>query len=405
MKKNPFIINIIANGVWGPEGLSGSDRIFIESARRWAKWGYKVNIFGWEDTLEICKRNNLKGVDYVLWPAKKYQKFGFTVIYIARTIRGCLQALKMSPSFTQTIIYSASDFWPDILPGFIMSRKLKNTKWVGSLYLFAPNPCKGFSGKVEFWPPIIKNYFYYFSQKPIIFLLKKFADLIFVTYDLDKKRLITGGVCPKRVKVVYGGVDLAIPKMVKNPDKKRYDGVFVGRFHPQKGLLDLIKTWHNVCKVKSNARLALIGLGDPKQEKELLESIKRHKLSSQVELLGTLDGREKYEVLKSSMVYLCPSLYDSGGMATIEAMAAGLPVVSFDIAAVRSLIPKGTLRVPFKDTKKFAEAVLELLNDQKLYKNISSAAIDLANEWDWDLRAKRILDFMETSFNPANNLN
>lgn len=388
-------INIIANGIWGPEGLSGGDRIFIESARRWAKLGYKVNIFGWEDTLEMCKRNNLKGVKYILWPAKRYQKLGFLPLYFIRTIKGCLEAMHPPRLSEKVVVYSASDFWPDSLPGLVMSMRLKDAKWIGSFYLFAPNPLKGFSGQTKLRVPTIKSIFYYFSQKPIIWLLERFADLIFVTYDLDKERFIKMNIQPKRIKVIYGGVDLTIPQTVQTPKRKTYDGVFVGRFHPQKGLFELIETWYHVCKVKDNARLAIIGLGEPEQEKKLREMIKKYKLNSKIDLLGALDGREKYKILKSSMVYLCTNLYDSGGMATIEAMAAGLPVVSFDIAAIRSLIPKGTLSVSFKNTKKFAKATLRLLEDRKLYERISKEAVSLASEWDWDSRAKRILGFMK----------
>ena len=66
------------------------------------------------------------------------------------------------------------------------------------------------------------------------------------------------GVSPNKVKAIYGGVSLKEINKVPSQEKK-YDGCFVGRLHPQKGPLELVKIWSLVCKVRENAKLALIG--------------------------------------------------------------------------------------------------------------------------------------------------
>jgi glycosyltransferase involved in cell wall biosynthesis len=72
-----------------------------------------------------------------------------------------------------------------------------------------------------------------------------------------------------------------------------------------------------------------------------------------------------------------------------------LPVVSFDFPATRSLLPRGTVRVPFRDGKAFGQAVLKLLDDPHLYAQTKADALGLAAQWDWDARAKRTLEFFE----------
>jgi glycosyltransferase involved in cell wall biosynthesis len=53
-------------------------------------------------------------------------------------------------------------------------------------------------------------------------------------------------------------------------------------------------------------------------------------------------------------------------MAAWEAMACGLPGVSFDLPALRTYYPKGMLKTPCYDLKAFAENILKLLNDEIL---------------------------------------
>lgn len=394
MKKSNLTINIIANAALGPS-LSGGDRIFIESARRWAKWGHKVNIYVWEEGLRMCQRNKLTGVNYILWPIGRLKKLGFTATYLLRTIKGCFEVYKMKLQKGKVVIYSASDFWPDSLPGFLMSQRLK-APWAAAFYLFAPNPFKGFTGDYQL--PSLRSLFYFLGQRPIYWFIKKFADLIFVTYDLDRVPFEKDGIPKEKIKVMYGGVNLQEVKNSSPKKKSYYTACFVGRFHPQKGLKELVEAWDLVCQSRKGAKLALVGTGEEKWGKWLREEVQKRGLKDNVDFLGFLDGKEKFKVLKSARVYLCTNLYDSGGMATIEAMATGLPVVSFDIPAIRSLIPSGTLRVPFRDSRAFAKAVLKILEDKELSDKISWEALDLAKEWDWDKRAKRSLGFLEELF-------
>ncbi len=121
-------------------------------------------------------------------------------------------------------------------------------------------------------------------------------------------------------------------------------------------------------------------------------SIQREDLGQNIELLGYLDGIEKFEIFKHSKIVLHPAIYDSGGMAAAEAMAWGLPGVSFDLDALKSYYPKGMLKARIGDHKQFSELVLSLLNDNELYKNTSKDAYELIRgSWEWDARADEVL--------------
>jgi glycosyltransferase involved in cell wall biosynthesis len=87
-----------------------------------------------------------------------------------------------------------------------------------------------------------------------------------------------------------------------------------------------------------------------------------------------------------------PAVYDVGGMAAAEALAVGLPGVSFDLPALRAYYPRGFLKAKPGDFQGFADCLYRLLTEPELYKNLSAEAFVAGQEWDWDARAKRILD-------------
>jgi glycosyltransferase involved in cell wall biosynthesis len=193
---------------------------------------------------------------------------------------------------------------------------------------------------------------------------------------------------------VYGGVEIEQIERVK-AGGNAYDGCFVGRIHPQKGVVGLIEIWHHVCKVKPDARLALIGNGPKEYENKVRIEIIRRGLEDSVDLLGYVDGVQKYAILKSSKVFLHTSVYDNSGMTGAEAMACGVPVVRFDIPTLEVAYPKGTLVAPLLDYRKFADLVLILLSNHSLYSKMSEQGKEIAKEWDWDKRSNDSLEFVQ----------
>lgn len=382
-------LHIIANAALGP-GLSGGDRIFIELARRAARKGYAVNVFVWEEGLAMCKRNCLENVNYIVWPARSFAKFGLPLSYLLRTIKGCIRAFRHECDNDNCVIYSASDFWPDSLPGFLMSRKLRGSKWIGSLYSFAPNPLsKAGRRYVKGIGSLIKYLLYYLSQKPAYWLIKKYADMVFVTNEPDRSKFVTRNRSIDRIVAVKGGVDLELLVRIPAPKEKKHDAIFIGRIVPQKGVLELIEIWRLVCEKKRDARLALYGDG-PLMEK-VKERIKRYNLENNIDLFGFVDGISKVEGIKASKIVVHPSVYDSGGMAAAEAMACGLPGVSFDIEALRTYYPKGMLKAPIGNYERFANLVVKLLVDRRLYEKTKMDALELAHEWGWEIVIENIL--------------
>jgi len=393
--KKLISLNIIVNwSFFDGKGMSGGDRIFIELSRRWAKLGCQINIFTNESGFKMCKSNGLREANFFIWPSERFNKLGIYFTGMIRTLIGIKEALRVKlPPNSRNFVYSSSDFLPDALPGFLMKLKNPQAKWIAAFFLFAPKPWQKespYKGKSWF-----RGFIYWLFQLPIYWLVKNYADMAFVTSEPDVEKFVTKKRSKDKIVVIRGGVNIKPSEeylssgRVLPLGKRRYDACFIGRFHPQKGVIELVDIWKLVCQRIPKAKLVMIG--DGPLEKEVREKIQKLNLEKNIELVGFKDGEEKYEIFKQSKIVVHPAIYDSGGMAACEAMAWGLPGVSFDLEALKTYYPKGMLKTPCYNLEKFSENIVLLLTDKELYKITSQEAILWAREWDWDKRAGEIL--------------
>jgi glycosyltransferase involved in cell wall biosynthesis len=382
-----------AGGGLGQKGMSGGDRIARACIHKWAAEGQKVRLFTGRSGQGIYDLEGREGAEVILTSSYLMNKFsylGLLVFEFLATLGGCLKIFKLRREVSNgDVIYSSSDFWPDSIPALLLKLIRPGVRWVAGFYLFAPAPWeKNTPYKKQ---NRLVGLFYWLTQQPIYWLVNRFADIVFVTSQPDVHRFITRKRGEDRVLVIRGGVDIHpseeyLASSGFTPPKERlYDACFVGRFHYQKGVLEMIDIWQLVCQKRKNAKLAMIGNGP--LEDQVKEAIKTKGLETDVDLLGFRDGVQKYEVFKNSRIVVHPATYDSGGMAAAEAMAWGLPGVSFDLEALKTYYPHGMIKVPQGDIQGFADEIIQLLSSEDHYLKIAGEAKNLIREeWDWKKR-------------------
>ena len=374
--------------------MSGGERIAIELCKRWAASGKaRIDVIG-SNLTEALWSPHLAGAPvrfHRIAELKEGENLLFS--YLKRVVTGTAFACRFRmDGQAVNLVYSASDFWPDSLPAlFLYLRNRDRCRWISGFYLFAPNPLKGFMEKGSWRLPTLRNTVYWLSQKPIYLVVKYLANAVFVTSDPDIEPFVTSRRGRDRVLAIRGGVDTAPassfdrePETTKNGG--HYDAVFVGRFHPQKGVVDLVEIWKMVTEEIPGARLALIGAGP--LENEVAKAIARNGLEKEISVLGYMDGDKKYDVFKRSSLILHPALYDSGGMAAAEGMAWGLAGVSYDLRALKTYYPKGMVKVPLGDKASFAGAIVELLKGDPERRRLGDEARELIMKmWNWESRS------------------
>ncbi len=381
------------------DGLSGGDRIFTEFLKRWRE-RVELTLVGSEEAVELVRKRVGDGVRLIQSDVKSTAResslpalFGHIVRRVAcgfRAVRKHMDELRSCDC-----VYSVSDFYPDFLPALWLKLRFPSITWVAGYYLFAPPP----------WAPdtpykrrhFLRGLLYWLMQRPSYWLVKRYADVVFVTSEPDVPWFVTRRRSVDRVIVVQGGVDIAASEayltsgQVVPVAQRRYDACFVGRFHFQKGVLILPGIWKKVCEKRPTARLAMIGIGQ--LEPDIRRKVADLGLGGNIDFLGFQDGTEKFEIFKQSKLMLHPATYDSGGMAAAEGLAWGLPGVSFDLEALKTYYPQGMVKAPCFDEQAFAEAILRLLDDESFYREQAAAAHALiVDVWDWRKRAETIFN-------------
>lgn len=153
----------------------------------------------------------------------------------------------------------------------------------------------------------------------------------------------------------------------------------VGRLTHQKGFDLLVQAWAKVAKERPDWKLIILGEGEDRQL--LTELINKHQLSSKVNLVGTVNNTEDY--YKKSDIFCLSSKYEGFGMVLIEALAFGLPIVSFDCdtGPAEILEDTGSILVPPNNVELLADALIKLMDNEEERKAISFKSKEKSKEY------------------------
>ncbi len=398
MKEHKLTIHIFSLAVEGV-GISGGDKIFIEFARNW-KNTENVIIHTWDAGVQMMDKQGLsegKSLNIINYNATRISKFGKIPFYIFRIILGAFKAcLLRTENSKYTVFYSSSEFLIDVVPTLILKFRYPKSIWVASWYQTAPNPLVGFGDSSRDQKHRFKALLYWLSQIPTRPLISLFSNFVLVNNN-DEMNEFPKHNKLKKVGVVLGAVDISKIEIWKNKltSQAKYKAVFQGRFHPQKGVSELIDIWKLVVNQIPSAKLVMIGDGPEMQT--VIKKIEKYHLEKNIELKGYLfDGEEKYQIFVNSEIVVHPSYFDSGGMASAEAAAFGLPIVGFNLPAYKYYYPKGMLKVPIGNKTAFAKAVIYLLVNSKERRKIGKEAmLSIHKNFDWKVRAKETLNLIK----------
>lgn len=176
-------------------------------------------------------------------------------------------------------------------------------------------------------------------------------------------------------------------------DARRPVMLFVGRVAFEKNLAFLIRATDIVRR--SHPEILFIIAGRGPAESRLAKMTRRLGLEHNVRFIGYLDRmRELPACYCAADVFVFASDTETQGLVLLEAMAAGLPVVSTAVMGTRDILApgRGALVAP-QDEAGFAAATIRLLNDASLRTQLAADAPQYAREWAANVMARRLADF------------
>ncbi len=219
-----------------------------------------------------------------------------------------------------------------------------------------------------------KKNFYIFAEK----ISARYKDKLICVSKFDRQAGIENKIAPENrlitinngiEKIIFFDRDVARQKL-NLPLEKIVIGT-IANFYETKGLTYLISSAKKLTDQFPNVIFRLIGFGQ--LEKELKSKINSLKLHNNFFLSKVLDGK-KY--LKAFDIYVLPSIKEGFPYALLEAMRAGLPIVTTKVGGIPELIKneKNGLLVEPANPNKLTDAIIKLLENKSLASQLANQA-------------------------------
>ena len=212
-------------------------------------------------------------------------------------------------------------------------------------------------------------------------------------------------VSPHKVRVIPAGVDLKMFTPTGRARARQSLGLTedkiilsVSRIEPLKGL-DILIGAVAMLQDHRNTRLVIVG-GDPGRNgamKRLGSMAATLGISDMVTFTGAVDHARIPTYLSAADVFVIPSYHESFGLAALEAMACGIPVVACRVGGLKTFITNGETGylIPWHCPEPFTQRLEMLLANPALRESIGGAARATAQKMDWSITAREIVNLYD----------
>ena len=358
--------------------VTGGEVRWIEIAKQWIEAGNEVHVLTPRTGEELCEKLHLEAQFHISDQSAARKSLGSMVYnYAVRTLKARFALPRSVLVLEPDLIYSATEHYYDTLPAAFLKKKT-GSRWAAVVHWVAP---------LERHGNPFSNLFFYVQQRLGLRLVKKYADSVLAVSDSTRNDLVRLGFPSHKLHVVGCGVDLQAIVDIAEKNKgllKSYDGVYMKRFHPAKGIFDVISIWNEVVRSRPDARLILIGGGSPWIVSKLEQLIENKGLRNNISIIGTVyDFEQKILLLLKSKLFLLPSHEENWGIVIGEALACGLPVICYDLPEIRPVWKDKVTWVRKGDTAEFAAAVLGGLRKDSDVGSSTNAGVEYMKPYDW----------------------
>jgi glycosyltransferase involved in cell wall biosynthesis len=212
------------------------------------------------------------------------------------------------------------------------------------------------------------------------------ADMVHVTSELEFAAVAARIESSKLRLIRLGVAPLAMPSNLPPDTGGVLRILHLSRLHPVKGLPTLLRGLAEARASDPRFQLTIAGDGNPDYERELRDLAGQLGLRECVSFVGHADAAMKARLLSEHHVFVSASQHENFGVAIVEAMAAGLPVIVTDqVGVAPDVAESGAGLVVPSDAGRLCGALLELGRDPGRRACMGRAAVRLATtRFTWD---------------------
>ncbi|MCK4553923.1 glycosyltransferase, partial [Candidatus Parcubacteria bacterium] len=233
--------------------------------------------------------------------------------------------------------------------------------------------------------PKWKKLFYKYAEKFTAIFKNKIICISKLDYDIAKNRL---KIPEKKLSLIYHGIKPITflpreearqnlipqsPFVIKKINEE--NAILVGiiaNLYKTKGLEYLIQATKLI--IDAGAKIKIIIIGEGEERKNLEDLITQINLKNTVLLSGRIDNAA--ELLRGFDIFCCSSVKEGFPYAILEAMQAGLPIVSTNVGGISDMISdrKNGLLAEAKNSQNLAKKIIELINNPELAQKLGAQA-------------------------------
>lgn len=198
------------------------------------------------------------------------------------------------------------------------------------------------------------------------------VSIILVLGERFKKSLTDMGVPQEKIRFMTNFFDGSIFNGVKRQAKSNGKSIlFLSRFAKEKGVFETLEAFNLLSSEFPDAKLVFAG--DGPEKRSMKKKVEEYGIESRVEFVGYVRGASKAQVLLDSDIFILPTYGEGCPVALLEAMAAGLPIITCPVGGISDIFVDGEngIFLPKLSPSDIAYSIRYLLQNPSLRSSIS----------------------------------
>ena len=195
---------------------------------------------------------------------------------------------------------------------------------------------------------------------------------------------------PSKVTTVHNAVEPLSPEILAIPDKKGVKDkviTFLGRITMQKGPEYFVEAASKVLAKASYARLVMAASGDMMDQMIRLAAARN--ISDRFHFTGFMKGKQVYEVLKASDVYVMPSVSEPFGISPLEAMQCGVPSIISKQSGCAEILDYA-IKVDYWDIEALADAMYSIITYPAMHEFLKVEGKKEVDNIKWEYAGQKV---------------
>ncbi len=217
------------------------------------------------------------------------------------------------------------------------------------------------------------------------------ADHIITVSNLTRQTVIDKyGIDPAKVTTVHNAVvplsDELLNVEVNKPKEKVV--TFLGRITMQKGPEYFVEAAAKVLRLDHNVRFVMAGSGDMMDK--MIRLAAERGIADRFHFPGFQKGKQVYEMLKASDVYIMPSVSEPFGISPLEAMQMGVPSIISKQSGCAEILTN-VIKTDYWDIDDMADAIHSIITYPAMYNQLREDGLDEVAQITWDKAGAKVI--------------